>query len=64
MGKTQFWKLLFDQSWLQPHHKHTIEFSILENMYKHQRKLQNLNNIVKKIAGSDWGCTKETLSVT
>ena len=26
-----------------------------------KEKLQKLNNILKKIAGSDWGCTKETL---
>ena len=27
-------------------------------------KLQKRNNILKKIAGSDWRCSKETLSVT
>ena len=29
-----------------------------------KRKYKSASNILKKIAGSDWGCTKETLSVT
>ena len=35
-----------------------------EHVRSIKKKLQKRNNILKKIAGSDWGCTKETLSVT
>ena len=35
-----------------------------EQVRSNKEKLQRRNNILKKIAGSDWGCAKETLTVT
>ena len=35
-----------------------------EHIRSTKEKLQTRNNIMKTIAGSDWGCTKETLSGT
>ena len=45
-----------------------VTFDSMLNFGEHVRstkeKFQKRNNILKKIAGSDWGCTKETLSLT
>ena len=45
-----------------------VTFDSMLNLRDHVRstkeKLQKRNNTLKKIAGSNWGCTKKTLSVT
>ena len=38
--------------------------NIGDHLTSNKEKLQKRNKLLKKIAGSDWGCTKETLSVT
>ena len=45
-----------------------VSFRSMLNFGEHVRstkeKLQKRNSIVKTTSGNDWGCTKETLSVT